>query len=201
MENDATVTNKAINMRQVIVMLIAALSLMFSWVGLVCADSTTAAVTNPTSAVTAEISNDSKALSSEAKVRSQFCVRSLSSYKELQKLLVEARNMRKSMVRNHKNIVKAVARAKKTNQNISWASTIYREDLKKQLSQLKTLRATQEQYWQAMKTARQAKDKTKMEEVMQQILSGRKQINALYTSIIATQKQYYHTVKNPPKVL
>lgn len=202
MANDNALRNQTISMHKVSIMFMAALIILFGWMGSALADSsTTATIINPTSAVTAEISADSKALNSAAKEHGQYSVRSLSGCKELQKLLAEARSMRRNIVRNHKNIVTAVAHAKRTNQNISWASTIYREDLKKQFSQLKTPRTAQGQYWQSMKTAQQAKDKSTMQEVMKQILSGRRQINAVYTSIITVQKQYLSTIKNPPKVL
>lgn len=185
-------------MYQIIIAIIAALIMMFSWAGTALAEDTTTTISNPSLTISADLSNENKTLQSELKVKGRYSVKSLAGYPELLKLRTEAQTVRREIAHNHTEVVQAIVYAKHANKDITAIVKVYREDAKKHHSQLKSLWKTQKTYWAAMRTARHAKDKAKMDEAMKQILTGRRLINDQLIQIRDDQDKFIVDVKNAP---
>ncbi|MGE5421899.1 MAG: hypothetical protein ACM3QW_01420, partial [Ignavibacteriales bacterium] len=199
MDNTNAIQNKTdFLMYQIIIAIIAALIMMFSWAGNALAEDTATTISNPSLTISTDLSNENKVLKSELKVKGKYSVKSLAGYQELLKLRTEAQTVIREIAHNHTGVVQAIVSAKHDNKDVSAIVKTYREDQKKHHNQLKSLWQTQKTYWAAMRTARHAKDKAKMDEAMKQILTGRRLINDQLIQIRDDQDKFIVDVKNAP---
>lgn len=179
--------------------LILALIMVFSLAGTVLADETTTAVASTTATVTTEMSAEGNTISAEAMVSGDFSIKGLAGYKELLKLRAETQQIKFQIAHNQALIAQAIAASKKDHKDISAIVKTYRTEQKKLHNELKTLWKAQKPYWKELKAARHAKDKAKMEEAMNKILTGRRIINDKLLAVQALQDKLLVDLKNAPQ--
>lgn len=113
-------------------------------------------------------------------------VKELQGYDELLQLREQAKNLKTEIKDSHQQIKEM----RKNIQKDGLADLKAKIDSLKQLKQeRKTLRATQKNNWQAMKAARQAKDQSQMQNIMNDILTTRQALNETLEQVIDLQEE------------
>ncbi|MGE5406031.1 MAG: hypothetical protein ACM3PP_13970 [Candidatus Saccharibacteria bacterium] len=135
---------------------------------------------------------------SEGKLIGQYSVKNLTGYAELLKLRAEGKATREQIRANQVKIKDAEKQARLAKKDIKAIVLAYRTQHKQLSADLKNLWTTQKANWAAMKAARQAKDKAKMQAVMTQILTTRQAINAKLVEIKTAQEKLLLDLQNAP---